>query len=186
MPYPHKNSDGKATLGHDEKGMPKPLAIPDYWHPAYGPKNFAHIIDEDLAKIKKQMAEISSKAIGKKLDELLPKPGELGKPEGKYVTFNIIKGPPQPDPVLIPATEKYSNLWAKPFNGEPPKAIPIKSLDMDVRIDVPGVISKKVIGLRMAINTHHDYHESEIRQMLELNFRQITDKIIEEMKEGKK
>lgn len=190
MPYPHSNSDGKATLGHDEKGMPTAsLTELMYNHPAYK-ANWAKEMEAEVEKIKQQLLHNPWDGI-----PLEPKPGELGKPTGnvwndfpkkpvdQYVHFKIHKGP-KPDPVLIPATEKYTNLWHEPFHGMPPKPIPITTMGVKLKLD--GVLPKKVIGHNWAINTHHDYTESEVRQMLMDGFSKMADMIIKEMKENKK
>lgn len=92
MPYPHKNSDGKATLGHDENGMPRmPKGLPWNYspnHPVFAHKDipygdiqkFHANMEAGIKFIKAQMEKdlLTWKQVQEK--HLLPMPGDFGKP----------------------------------------------------------------------------------------------------------
>lgn len=195
MPYPHKNSDGKATLGHDEKGMPKNTLEPPIYssnHPVYGGKviaNFNQVMENDLAKIKADMAAM--KWVDKETG-LEPKPGEFGKPTGKTsmaqlgellkdVYTNGYKF--EPEPILIKATGSYKDLYAHKQEIPTSYYHPLKQLRIVTRMD--GISEGKKYGFGHALDPYHDYTETEVRQMLMKGFANITEKIIQEMKEKK-
>jgi hypothetical protein len=188
MPWPHKNSDGKAILGHDENGVKKPPTTPKF--------NLDQLLSTPLHGINKiEQNSFHNGAYFATPEGPIPIDPGMSYQEVQHLQqlfyhglmsktefYNKLYG--KQDPILIKAKHPIQSIkWEESIYTTvgPPN---VEVMRQRVSVSVGKVL--KTVEFNSAINTTRDYRESDIRQMLMKGFQQITDKIIEELKEQNK
>jgi hypothetical protein len=201
MPWPHKNADGKATLGYDEEGKPKIAkamsnlsslgeTLKDvYLHPIQdysqyhdpmlewiGPKGGVHIPPPNVTK---QMTIAEKDAFIQKLigTGLMPKEQAL-----KAMGLNY-----SADPVLIPATKAMTSYYADLYTNSPKIHETPLTMRIQIRVEVAGsTAGTKNYGIQEILNPCHSYTESEVSRILDKHFDEVKKQLLTQLKEKAK
>lgn len=156
MPYPYKNSDGKAIKGFDAEGKPKPKQL----------------LNKPLSDALKEAEQHLMGVYG----------GDLITKEEAQKLFGTVKAefPPVIEPVLIKATAKPHSFKYDP--DAPIMADVIKRFYIDMRVSGLLLQDYTKFGVCLPIDASKDYTESEVERLLDQAFNMFKKEIINKMK----